>query len=134
MTISELMAAEDAGWGELHGLMDSLSSEEAERPGYYPEGWSAKDVLAHVGGWLGEGSWLPGGVLHLLVRVGACVEVVAVGQADPGTGRGDLRHAVLPGLLGLAAGHQEVPPPEHERPRLPAAPGPQQEPPGLAQR
>jgi len=56
MTISELMAAEDAGWGELHGLMDSLSPEEAERPGYYPEGWSAKDVLAHVGSWLAEAS------------------------------------------------------------------------------
>ncbi len=49
VSTSELMAAEDAGWGELHALMDSLSPEDAERPGYYPEGWSAKDVLAHVG-------------------------------------------------------------------------------------
>ncbi len=54
MSTSELMAAEDAGWGELHALMDSLSPEDAERPGYYPEGWSAKDVLAHVGSWLAE--------------------------------------------------------------------------------
>jgi hypothetical protein len=46
------MAAEDAGWDELHALMDSLDTGQAERPGYYPEGWSAKDVLAHVGSWL----------------------------------------------------------------------------------
>ena len=46
---SELLAAEDAGWEELHALLDSLSPEQAERSGYYPEGWSAKDVLAHIG-------------------------------------------------------------------------------------
>ncbi|MDP9341188.1 MAG: ClbS/DfsB family four-helix bundle protein [Actinomycetota bacterium] len=54
MTFSELLAAEDAGWDELHSLMDSLTPEQAERPGYYPEGWSAKDMLAHIGGWLAE--------------------------------------------------------------------------------
>jgi hypothetical protein len=31
---SQLMAAEDAGWEELHALMDSLTPEETERPGY----------------------------------------------------------------------------------------------------
>jgi Mycothiol maleylpyruvate isomerase N-terminal domain len=51
---SELMAAEDAGWDELHALMDSLTPEQAERPGYYPEGWTAKDLLAHIGSWLAE--------------------------------------------------------------------------------
>jgi hypothetical protein len=51
---SELLAAEDAGWNDLHGLMDSLTLEQAERTGYFPEGWSAKDVLAHVGSWLAE--------------------------------------------------------------------------------
>jgi hypothetical protein len=48
------MAAEDAGWDELHGLIESLAPEQAERLGYYPEGWSAKDLLAHVGSWLAE--------------------------------------------------------------------------------
>jgi hypothetical protein len=48
----ELLAAEDAGWNELHALMDSLTPEQAERPGYYAEGWSAKDALAHIGSWL----------------------------------------------------------------------------------
>jgi hypothetical protein len=59
------MAAEDAGWEELHALMDSLSIGEAERPGYYPEGWSAKDLLAHIGSWLAEA-----GVFLLRIRVG----------------------------------------------------------------
>jgi DinB superfamily len=48
----ELMRAEDAGWNELHALVDSLTPEEAERPGYYDEGWSAADMLAHIGSWL----------------------------------------------------------------------------------
>ena len=49
---SELLRAEDAGWNELHALVDSLTPEEAERPGYYQEGWSAGDMLAHIGSWL----------------------------------------------------------------------------------
>jgi hypothetical protein len=46
------MKAEDAGWDELHALVDSLTPEEAERPGYYEEGWSASDLLGHIGSWL----------------------------------------------------------------------------------
>jgi hypothetical protein len=49
-----LMAAEDAGWDELHGLVESLTPDQWDHPGYFPEGWSAKDVLAHVGSWLAE--------------------------------------------------------------------------------
>src|SRR5438046_7705014 len=51
---SSWMAEEDAGWGELHALIDSLTPEELERPGYYVEGWSVKDLLAHIGSWLAE--------------------------------------------------------------------------------
>lgn len=51
---SELLAAEDAGWAELHALFDMLTPDQAERPGYYAEGWSAKDALAHIGAWLAE--------------------------------------------------------------------------------
>ena len=64
-TASELLAAEDAGWDALHALMDSLTREETEKPGYYPEGWSAKDLLAHIGSWLAEA-----GVFLLRIRVG----------------------------------------------------------------
>jgi hypothetical protein len=51
-TSSELMRAEDAGWDELHTLLDSLTPAEAERPGYLPEGWSASDLIGHIGSWL----------------------------------------------------------------------------------
>ena len=63
---AELMAAEDAGWSELHALVDSLPPEELERPGYYPEGWSVKDLVAHVGSWLAEA-----GVILERIRVAA---------------------------------------------------------------
>ena len=49
-----LLAAEEAGWEDLHGLIVALTPEQAERPGYYAEGWSAKDLLAHIGAWLAE--------------------------------------------------------------------------------
>jgi hypothetical protein len=48
------LVAEDAGWDELHALIDSLTPEQAERPGYFAEGWSAKDLLGHIGSWLAE--------------------------------------------------------------------------------
>ena len=51
---TDLLVAEDAGWTELHSLIDRLTPDEAERPGYYSEGWSAKDLLAHIGAWLAE--------------------------------------------------------------------------------
>jgi hypothetical protein len=52
-------------WNELHALMDSLTPEQAAKPGYYSEGWSAKDLLAHLGSWLAEA-----GVFLLRIRVG----------------------------------------------------------------
>ena len=49
-----LLAAEDIGWRDLHALIDALTPVQAEQPGYYAEGWSAKDLLAHIGAWLAE--------------------------------------------------------------------------------
>ena len=54
MDLDEVLAAEDARWAEMHALIGRLSPEQAGRPGYYREGWSAKDLLAHVGTWLAE--------------------------------------------------------------------------------
>jgi len=51
---SELRKAEDEGWHELHALIDSLPPDSVERAGYFEEGWSAKDLLAHVGAWLAQ--------------------------------------------------------------------------------
>ena len=54
MIDSELRKAEDDGWHELHALVDSLPPETVEQPGYFEEGWSAKDLLAHIGAWLAQ--------------------------------------------------------------------------------
>jgi hypothetical protein len=53
-TRRELTAQEDRLWAELHDLVDSLPDDEVARPGYFPEGWSAKDLIAHIGSWLAE--------------------------------------------------------------------------------
>jgi catechol 2,3-dioxygenase-like lactoylglutathione lyase family enzyme len=50
----DLRKAEDEGWHELHALIDSLPASAVERPGYFEEGWSAKDLLAHIGAWLAQ--------------------------------------------------------------------------------
>jgi hypothetical protein len=50
----QLMAEEDQLWRELHVLVDSLSEEDANLHGYFEEGWSAKDLIAHIGCWLAE--------------------------------------------------------------------------------
>ena len=67
---ADLLAAEDAGWAELHALIDSLTPEQATRPGYYAEGWTAKDLLAHIGAWLAE--------------AGVMLERIAAGTYRPG--------------------------------------------------
>jgi hypothetical protein len=50
----ELLAEEDRLWTAMHDLIDSLPPDEVEKPGYFQEGWSAKDLIAHVGSWLAE--------------------------------------------------------------------------------
>jgi hypothetical protein len=53
-TMRELLRAEDAGWSELIELVESLTPAESEQPGYFPEGWSVKDLLAHIASWQAE--------------------------------------------------------------------------------
>jgi catechol 2,3-dioxygenase-like lactoylglutathione lyase family enzyme len=50
----DVRKAEEEGWHELHALVDSLPPDAVERPGYFEEGWSAKDMLAHIGAWLAQ--------------------------------------------------------------------------------
>ena len=50
----DLMAEEEQLWNELHGLIDTLPRDKVEEPGYFAEGWSAKDLIAHIGSWLAE--------------------------------------------------------------------------------
>lgn len=49
--LPDLIRAEALGWEELERLVDPLDPELAEVPGYLP-GWSVKDLLAHLAGWL----------------------------------------------------------------------------------
>ena len=51
----ELRRAEVLGWHETHSLVDSLRAEELLQPGYYSEGWTVRDLVAHLGAWLAEG-------------------------------------------------------------------------------
>jgi Mycothiol maleylpyruvate isomerase N-terminal domain len=50
----ELLAEEDRLWTAMHDLIDSLPAGEVDEPGYFEEGWSAKDLIAHIGSWLAE--------------------------------------------------------------------------------
>jgi hypothetical protein len=53
-TKRELLTAEDVGWTEFLGLVESLTADQMVEPGYYPEGWSVKDLLGHIGSWQAE--------------------------------------------------------------------------------
>ena len=50
----ELFAEEDRLWSQLNGLVGSLPPAEVAKPGYFEEGWSAKDLIGHIGSWLAE--------------------------------------------------------------------------------
>ena len=53
VSVANLLEAEKAGWEALEGLVKQLTPEQAMIPGLHP-GWSVKDLLAHVAGWLAE--------------------------------------------------------------------------------
>jgi hypothetical protein len=55
-SMRELMSDEEAGWTEIRDHVSSLAPAQVERPGYFPEGWSVKDLLGHLGSWLAEAS------------------------------------------------------------------------------
>lgn len=50
----DLLAEEERLWTDLHGLVESLPEDTVAEPGYFVEGWSAKDLVAHIGSWLAE--------------------------------------------------------------------------------
>ncbi len=50
----EVGTAEDRGWQEFRATCLRLSAQQMLQPGYYPEGWSAKDLVNHLGTWMAE--------------------------------------------------------------------------------
>ena len=54
------LPGETETWQRLHAVIDQLTPETASIAGYYEEGWTAKDAVAHLGTWMAEGA----AVLH----------------------------------------------------------------------
>lgn len=50
------LPGEANSWHRLHELIDRLSPETAAIPGYFEEGWTAKDAVAHLGTWMARGA------------------------------------------------------------------------------
>jgi Mycothiol maleylpyruvate isomerase N-terminal domain len=50
----QLMIEEARLWEELRRLIGALPEQQASEPGYFEEGWSAKDLVGHIGAWLAE--------------------------------------------------------------------------------
>jgi catechol 2,3-dioxygenase-like lactoylglutathione lyase family enzyme len=50
------LAGEPELWQRLHAVLARLAPEIAELPGYYEEGWTGKDAVAHIGTWMAEGA------------------------------------------------------------------------------
>ncbi|HEX7248597.1 MAG TPA: hypothetical protein VF351_10915 [Actinomycetota bacterium] len=65
-----LMAEEEELWREFCSTMSAFTPEQAIAPGYFEEGWSAKDAMAHIGTWLAEA-----GVALEQLRAGTYVEL-----------------------------------------------------------
>jgi hypothetical protein len=61
----DLLGEEERLWTELHSLVDSLPRSKVDEPGYFAEGWSAKDLIGHIGSWLAEA-----GLVLERIRVG----------------------------------------------------------------
>jgi hypothetical protein len=49
-----LQMDEERLWSELYDLVVSLPPDRVDLAGYFTEGWSAKDLIGHVGSWLAE--------------------------------------------------------------------------------
>jgi hypothetical protein len=47
---------EAEAWQRFHRLIDRVTPETADEPGYFEEGWTAKDAIAHIGTWMAQGA------------------------------------------------------------------------------
>jgi len=47
----DLLRQEAEGWRRIGALVDGLTPEQIERPGYTDEGWSVKDMMWHMAAW-----------------------------------------------------------------------------------
>lgn len=47
----DLLRREAEGWRRIDALVDGLTPDQLERPGFTPDGWSVKDLMWHVAAW-----------------------------------------------------------------------------------
>jgi hypothetical protein len=50
------LSGEAEAWSRLHAVIDRITPEMAAQPGYFEEGWTAKDAIAHLGTWMARGA------------------------------------------------------------------------------
>lgn len=50
------LSGEADSWRRLHAVIDRITPDMAELPGYFSEGWSAKDAVGHIGTWMARGA------------------------------------------------------------------------------
>jgi hypothetical protein len=50
------LPGEAESWYRLHALINRVTPATAEIPGYFEEGWTAKDAIAHLGTWMARGA------------------------------------------------------------------------------
>lgn len=50
------LPGEAEAWHRLHHAIDRVTPEIAEQPGYFEEGWTAKDAIGHLGTWMARGA------------------------------------------------------------------------------
>jgi hypothetical protein len=53
---ARLLPGEAEAWQRLHSLIDRVTPAMADEPGYFEEGWTAKDAIAHMGTWMAQGA------------------------------------------------------------------------------
>jgi Mycothiol maleylpyruvate isomerase N-terminal domain len=54
MDVGWLVREEAAGWATLLDVFHGVPAHRFEEPGVTPEGWSPKDVMFHLAGWLDD--------------------------------------------------------------------------------
>ncbi len=50
------LPGEAEAWNRLHAVIDRVTPAMANEPGYFEEGWTAKDAIAHLGTWMARGA------------------------------------------------------------------------------
>jgi hypothetical protein len=53
---SRALDGEAEAWHRLHAVVDRMTPALADEPGYFEEGWTAKDAVAHLGTWMAQGA------------------------------------------------------------------------------